>query len=124
MGSFTFFIIIGFFTGIASGMGFGGGSILILILTSFLAFPQLKASGINLLYFLPVALFALIYHFKNGNVDKKTAQIAIITGVFGAVIGAYLANNLIDSSILKKIFAVMVLIIGFLEMNSKSSKQG
>jgi uncharacterized membrane protein YfcA len=119
MGSFAFYILIGFLTGIASGMGFGGGSILILILTSFLAFPQLKAGGINLLYFLPVALFALIFHFKNHSVDKKTAQIAILTGIIGAAIGAFLANHFISGLLLKKAFAMIVLLIGFIEIKHK-----
>ncbi|MGN1093180.1 MAG: TSUP family transporter, partial [Monoglobaceae bacterium] len=87
-------IIIGFLSGIISGMGIGGGAILIpaLILTS--AIEQKLAQGINLVYFLPTAVFALIVHIKNKSVVINTALIIGICGVLGAVIGSVTAMNL------------------------------
>lgn len=116
MDSFAFCVIIGFVSGIISSMGFGGGSILILILTGFLSVPQIKAQGINLLYFIPVAAVSLIFHFKNHTIDKKAAQTAILWGVIGAGAGAFAANYLNDTIPLKKIFAILVLLLGLREL--------
>lgn len=60
-------VIIGFLSGIISGMGIGGGAILIPALILTYGIEQKLAQGINLVYFLPTAVIALIVHIK-----KKT----------------------------------------------------
>ena len=55
-----YLILAGLVSGIISGMGIGGGIILIPILTIFLGFDQKVAQGITLLYFIPTAIFSLI----------------------------------------------------------------
>ena len=44
-------IIIGILGGIIGGMGMGGGTLTIPLLTIFLNYEQLKAQGINLIRF-------------------------------------------------------------------------
>ena len=51
--------VFGFISGIISGMGIGGGVILIPLLAIFTSLGQHEAQGINLLYFLPSAACAL-----------------------------------------------------------------
>ena len=46
-------LLAGGATGILSAFGIGGGSLLLIYLTSFAALDQHQAQGINLLYFLP-----------------------------------------------------------------------
>lgn len=46
-------LLAGTITGILSAFGIGGGSLLLIYLTSFAAIDQHQAQGINLLYFLP-----------------------------------------------------------------------
>ena len=54
----------GLFSGIIGGMGLGGGAVLIIYLTVFSDVDQLKAQGINLLFFIPIALLAVsVYAF-------------------------------------------------------------
>ena len=59
-------LLAGAATGILSGFGIGGGSLLLIYMTSFAGVPQNLAQGINLLYFLPTAGAALPAHFKTG----------------------------------------------------------
>ena len=65
---------IGFFSGIISGMGIGGGTILIPALLFLTEVNQQQAQGVNLIYFIPTAVVALITHRKNGTLDLKTAK--------------------------------------------------
>ena len=44
--------VVGLLTGVLSGCGIGGGSLLLLWLTLVQDMPQFTAGGINLLYFL------------------------------------------------------------------------
>lgn len=107
--------IIGFFSGIIGGMGIGGGTILIPALYIFLSTEQHIAQSVNLISFLPMAVAALILHYKNGNLVFKIIIIMTIGGIFGSLIGSYLAL-ILASKILKKMFAVFLLIMGIYEI--------
>lgn len=111
----TALIVAAFLTGIFASMGVGGGMILIVYLTIFAGYSQLEAQGINLVYFLPIAAFALIIHTKNHLVEWKIAFTAIICGVIMAIAGAFLAEWL-GSDILRKIFGGFIFIIGAKEI--------
>jgi len=115
-------VIAGFLSGIISGMGIGGGTILIPALTIFLNIGQHTAQGINLLYFIPTAVIALIVHFKNKTVDLKIAVPIMVTGVFGAAGGAFLAS-IIKASLLRKFFAIFLLGMGIYEIFKKDKKK-
>lgn len=112
-----YLIIAGTISGIISGMGIGGGIILIPVLTIFLGFDQKIAQGITLLYFIPTAVFALIVHIKNKSVDFKVAFKIASTGVISAGIGAYCIKFL-PTHILGKIFALFLLIVGVMQVVS------
>ena len=58
-------ILVGTVLGFLSGMGIGGGSLLILWLTGVLAMEQRAAQGINLLFFLPAAIAAILFHGRS-----------------------------------------------------------
>ncbi len=108
-------IIIGFCSGIISGMGIGGGAILIPALILLQNIEQQTAQGINLLYFLPTAIVSLIVHIKNKNVLLKTALILGISGVLGAIGGSLLAVKL-SGGLLRKLFGGFLLLIGVYEV--------
>ena len=112
-----YLIIAGTVSGIISGMGIGGGIILIPVLTIFLGFDQKIAQGITLLYFIPTAIFALIVHIKNKSIDFKVAFKVASTGVISAGIGAYCIKFL-PTHILGKIFALFLLIVGIMQVVS------
>lgn len=112
------FIILGIISGIISGMGIGGGTILIPVLTMFWSIEQKVAQNINLIYFIPTACIALIAHIKNKNIQKDILFIIIIGGLIGAIIGSFLAIKL-NSSFLKKIFGFFLLLMGIIEIFKK-----
>lgn len=119
--SFLILVIIGFTSGVISGMGIGGGAILIPSLTLFLNLDQKLAQAINLIYFIPTASIALFTHIKNKNIKASNILFSlIIFGIVGAIMGSYIANS-IDSNILKKFFGGFLLIIGLKELFAKNN---
>lgn len=114
--------LIGLGTGILSGFGIGGGSLLILYLTSFAGVNQYRAGGVNLLYFIFCAPAALISHIKNHLVEKKAAIICTLAGVLTAVGSSFLAA-MMDVSLLRRCFGVFLLYIGVKELFCKKEKK-
>lgn len=119
MSDWFFHFLVGVLTGILSGFGVGGGSLLLIYLTAFAGIAQQKAQGINLLYFLPAALAALPSHVKNNFVDKETVIPAVIAGLVCSALAASLSNSL-DMSVLRKLFGVFLLFIGLSELFHKN----
>jgi uncharacterized membrane protein YfcA len=109
-------------TGILASLGVGGGMVLIIFLTVVAGVDQLTAQGINLIYFIPIALLSVIIHTKNKMIEWRRIVPAIITGLAGAVIGAFIARA-IDREILHTVFAVFVLLIGIKELFYKEPKE-
>lgn len=109
--NFLWLFIAGLISGIIGGMGMGGGTLLIPILTIFLGFKQKNAQAINLLVFIPMSLFALIIHIKNKLVDFKVGIPVILSGIIFSILGSYLASVL-SNALLKKIFAIFLLLVG------------
>lgn len=108
-------IIVGFCSGIISGMGIGGGAILIPALILLQNVSQQVAQGINLLYFLPTAIVSLIIHIKNKNVALKTAFTIGISGILGAIAGSLLALRM-PSDLLGRFFGIFLFLIGVYEV--------
>lgn len=101
-------IVAGILGGIIGGMGMGGGTLTIPILTIFLSYAQLSAQGINLIAFLPMSVIALIIHIKNHLVAFKQTWLLALVGCIFSLGGAMLANH-ISNSVLKKLFAVFLI---------------
>ncbi|MEA4964309.1 MAG: sulfite exporter TauE/SafE family protein [Oscillospiraceae bacterium] len=103
--------------GFLSGLGIGGGSLLIVYLTAVAALPQAVAQGINLLYFLPTSAAALTLHSKNRFVRWRLVVFAIAGGVLFAAASAYL-SRLIPTELLRKIFGAFLLLVGLNELRT------
>lgn len=110
--------IVSIFSGIISGMGIGGGTILIPALIILFNTKQHIAQSVNLLSFIPIATVALITHLKNRNVEVKLSMKLIASGIVGAAAGSLLAS-MMSSSLLKKLFAMFLLIMGVYEIAYK-----
>lgn len=108
-------IIASIITGVLSGLGFGGGGVLLLYLTLFKNTEQFQAQGINLLFFLPIGLLSIIIHLKKKLIDVKLALPAIGMGVIGVALGFWIAG-LIGGEWVRKIFAVVLLLGGLKEI--------
>lgn len=110
--------IAGFLSGVFGAMGLGGGGVLIIYLTGIIDTEQALAQGINLLFFIPCAIIAIIMHAKKKLIDFKLAALLALVGLAGAAIGSYAACFLC-SKILSKIFAVLLLIMSVLQLKKK-----
>lgn len=110
-------ILIGIISGIISGAGMGGGTILIFLLSFMMGVEQHIAQATNLIFFIPTSIVAIIVNLKNKNIDLKLAIIISICGVIGAIIGANIAIN-IDVGLLKKIFGIFLVIVTINEIYS------
>lgn len=121
LGSFPIAVTLGVLLGILSGLGTGGGSILILWLTLILNVPQLEARAINLLFFIPSALIACIFHWKQGRLRIKKVLPAIIAGSLMSGILTFLSAEM-DLQILRKLFGILLLVTGFRELLYRPKK--
>ncbi len=119
MGPWLWAVLAGAATGVLSGFGVGGGTLLLIYLTAVLGMDQHQAQGINLLYFLPAAATALPSHIENGYIDKKTALPAIAAGLVGTAAAAWAATAL-DVGLLRRFFGAYLLVIGVRELFRKS----
>ena len=111
--------LAGTVTGILSGFGVGGGTILLVYMTAFAGLDQRLAQGINLLYFIPAALLALPNHSKNGYIEKQILIPAISAGLLCAALAAWIATGL-EVSLLRKLFGIFLILIGVRELFRKS----
>ena len=108
-------VIFGIVSGILTGMGMGGGALLILLLSSFLGVDQHVAQATNLIFFIPTSIAAIIINLKQKNIKYNTAYTVILFGIIGAVLGSLISNKL-PSKDLKKYFAIFILIIAIHEI--------
>ena len=115
-------MIIGTLLGFLSGLGIGGGSLLILWLTLVAGMEQEAARTVNLLFFLPAAVVACYFRKKQGTLDIRRMVPAIAAGCIGAVLGTRLGGKL-DTSLLKKGFGVLLLATGIREVLWKPKKK-
>ncbi len=105
--SFIYFLTAGFFSGLLGGMGMGGGTILIPALTIFLGVEQHVAQATNLIAFLPMALFTLNVHRKNGLLKTKGLAVIVVPALISSVLAGFLAV-LLPSFALKKLFGAFL----------------
>ena len=102
---------VGAVTGVLSGFGVGGGTLLLVYLTAVLGMEQQLAQGINLLYFLPAAALALPNHRKNGYIEKKILLPALAAGLLCAGGAAWLAAGM-ETGLLRKCFGGFLILVG------------
>ena len=104
-------VLCGLGTGILSAWGVGGGTLLLLCMTLFLGVDQRSAQAINLLFFLPTAGVSLLFHRKNGYLDRATVKTAALPGALAALAGA-LATLRLDAGALRTPFGIFLLYAG------------
>ena len=112
--------VVGALSGVIASMGLGGGFVLLIWLTLHDGMHQRQAQGVNLLFFLPIALISVVMHLRSGLIDKRLVLAMIPGGVAGAVLGA-LASQMVGNGILRKIYAIFLLFFGLRELFRKST---
>lgn len=109
--AFPVAIVLGFL----AGLGVGGGSLLILWLTSIVHMEYADARTVNLLFFLPTALIATLFHHKQGTVRPQKILPAIICACIAAAVFSVIGRQL-DTSLLKKLFGGVLILTGLREL--------
>lgn len=112
-------IVIGTILGFLSGLGVGGGSLLLLWLTLVAGVPQETARLMNLQFFIPCALVATAFRWKQSRSDWRLILPAVAAGLLGSLFGNFIGPNL-DTGLLKKAFGVLFLVTGIRELRYKT----
>lgn len=105
--AFYVYLLLGFLGGIPAGMGMGGGTVTIPLLTLLGGVEQKLAQSANLFAFLPMSVPALFTHKKNG--------LLCTDGILPCVIPAFLASapfaffaSWLPSALLGKLFGAFL----------------
>lgn len=114
-------IVMGTALGFLSGLGIGGGSLLVMYLTLALGMDPQTARGINLLFYLPCAALAAWLRWKDGSVAFKPLLPAIAAGCGAGGIFSWVGMNL-DTALLKKGFGILLLLTGLREITYRPRK--
>ena len=106
--SFLFIVVLGFGTGILTGiMGVGGGVVMVPMMVLLLGVSQHLAQGISMLVIIPTVMVAIL-KLRNSNLFEFRTALLLAAG---SIVGSLLSSNmvqLIDGVILKRIFGVLV----------------
>ncbi len=104
-------VIIGIISGMVSGIGMGGGTVLILLLTMFMNTEQHIAQATNLIFFVPTSISAIIMNIKEKNINLNIGIKVAIFGVIGAIVGSMISNKL-EVNVLRKYFGFFLAVVG------------
>ena len=107
---YVWYLIAGVIGGVLGGMGMGGGTILIPLLSIFYEVGQHTAQAVNLVAFIPMSIVAICIHLKNKLIKCNDFLIVVIPGLLSCVVGCYLARA-IEGYLLKKIFGGFLVIL-------------
>lgn len=115
LGSLPVTVLVSTLFGFLAGLGIGGGSLLMLWLTMILNMDHPEARFINLLFFIPAALIAAIFRWKEGSIHFKTILPAIVSGCGAAFLFSWVGQTM-DTALLKKLFGGLLLLTGLREL--------
>lgn len=110
-------IIIGVIGGVIGGMGMGGGTLLIPLLTIFVGVEQHSAQALNLLAFIPMSVVAIAIHIKNKLIDFKQVLPIAIPAV-AAGVGSSVLSKLTGARALSRWFGLFLVALGIYQLIS------
>lgn len=113
-------LLAGLLSGIIGAMGLGGGAVLIIYLSVFTGTEQLASQGINLMFFIPIGLLAVVIYALKKQIKWKTTLLLAAWGLLGAVIGLML-TDLLGGELTAKLFGGLLILIGIKEIFCKNS---
>ena len=114
-------IIVGTILGFLTGLGVGGGSLLVIWLTAVLGMDQGTARGINLLFFLPGAAVAILFRRKQGAIQWRSVLPPAVAGCIAAAVFSYF-STVWDTEMLKKVFGGILIAAGIRELLWKARR--
>ena len=109
---FYFYLLLGFLGGIPAGMGMGGGTVTIPLLTLVGGVPQKLAQSANLFSFLPMSGGALKVHAQNGLLKTDGVFWVMIPALAFSVFGSLLAAA-VTGGALRRAFGFFLIGLAF-----------
>lgn len=109
--NFLWFSLIGVLSGVFAGMGMGGGTFLIPLLTILMKVDQQVAQCVNLLVFIPLAIVVLIIYSKQKLLKLKGIFWLVVPATIVSILGSLLAID-IRGKTLKIIFGIFLILVG------------
>ena len=122
LSSFWFSALEGSLLGFLSGIGVGGGTLLILWLTLVLNIESAVSREVNFLFFLPAAAVSCFFRWKQGVLNWKQILPGAVAGCAAPVAGTLL-STVVDTVFLKKGFGILLLVTGIRELIYKPKKK-
>ncbi len=107
-------ILVSVVGGIIGGMGMGGGTLLIPLLT-MCAVEQHMAQAINLMAFVPMSVVAILIHKKNGYICFKHAAPIASIALLSAALGSF-AAGVAKGYVLRACFGAFLTVLGIIQM--------
>lgn len=104
-------VLFGVLGGLIGGMGMGGGTLLIPLLTFCAGIAQIEAQTINLISFIPMAVFSLVIHIKNRLVDWKALLKVLPFALLASAVSSFFALR-VKVEFLRVFFGVFLFTIG------------
>ena len=121
LGSFPVSVAVGTILGFLTGLGTGGGSLLVLWLTLALHLPPGQAKVINLLFFLPSAIISTVLRWRRGGIPFQKILLPAAAGCVAAVIFAMVGEKM-NTELLQKLFGVLLIFTGLRELFYRDRK--
>ena len=115
-------LLTGTIVGMLSGLGVGGGSLLMLYLQCFGGMEPADARAVNLLFFLPAALISTWLHRKTGTAPKSILLCAALASAGFSVLGSWLSLHLAGEDLLRKAMGILFLLTGLREIRYRGSE--
>ncbi|MEW9670795.1 sulfite exporter TauE/SafE family protein [Ammoniphilus sp. 3BR4] len=116
--SIFLFLILGLLMGVLSGLGLGGGKLLIPGLVLLTAITQAEAQGATLLSFVPISIVAILTHMKERNIDWSLVGWVVMGAIAGSLIGSMMAMGPLLPH-LRFVFGIFLIGLGLFELLAK-----
>ena len=113
--SAAFGILMGILLGFVSGIGLGGGSLLVLWLNFKENLDQSSIRTINLLFFLCSASISCAIHAKQGKIPWKKILPGILGGSLSAAVVSLISGTF-GAETLKTLFGILLILAGIQQL--------
>lgn len=111
---FIYFLLLSILSGVLAGMGMGGGTLLIPILTLIMGVDQQIAQATNLLVFVPCAIIVCIIYWKSKLIDFKNSWLISVVASLISIIAVLVAVKL-QNRTLSVIFGIFLIFLGVVQ---------
>ena len=110
--------VIGFLVAILSGLGIGGGGLLVIWLVLGTGTEQLTAQGINLVWFLFSSGAAMTVHLMKRKLNFALIAFFVLFGAVGTFFGSRLAHS-VPTEAVRTVFGALLIGSGIMTLFRK-----